>query len=244
MSEVADILDALADEETARRAGRHTRSLRGIRGVPHGDVARVTAELYQADPPSLPRDADELNTTFGGAWEDGLVAIGLLATAVPEDPATAMSLGLDWAGRTDDVTTADALGWLVLAPACLVLNDVRGPLGSLGDHFRAETRRVVVSMGLGWTPTPIEGPSAAALREKVGERQVRMVEDPVPAWLGPLAARFVRDDAPVVQKGLRRVLRAWGQAEPEELVDWASTVRGGLPRLLTDEVDRYKGRRR
>ena len=34
-----------------------------------------------------------------------------------------------------------------------------------------------MSMGLGFTPTVVEGPAGAALREKLGERQIRVVEE-------------------------------------------------------------------
>lgn len=238
MEDLPELLEALADAGAARRTASHVSSLRGIRGVPHGDVARIAAELWRADPPTLPRDADDLDRAFGGAWEDGLVAVALLATAVADDPAGALDLGIDWAERCDDVLTADSIGWLVLAPATLLGAQAGAVLGHLGSHRRSETRRAAVTMGMGYTPTPIEGPSAAALREKLGMRQIAMVDEVRSDLLHPLCSRFVRDAAPPVQKALRRVLRAWGQADPPALVAWGEEIHGALPKLLRTEVQR------
>ncbi|MBX2799062.1 MAG: DNA alkylation repair protein [Myxococcales bacterium] len=239
-----ELLDALADADAARRTARHTSCLRGIRGVPPGDIARVTAELYRADPPRLPRDATDIDRGFGGAFEDGLVAIGLLATAVADAPSHALRLGLDWAERTDDVTTADALGWLILAPSTLMTSSLTEALTRLAGHRRPETRRVAVAMGLGFTPTSVEGPAAAGLREKLGERSIRIVDHAQSDALARVCSRFVSDAAPPVQKALRRVVRAWADDDPRRVVRWASTVKAGLPRMLRDEVRRAKSRER
>lgn len=242
--DLAALLEALADADVARKAARQTRCLRGIRGVPMADVARVTAELFEADPPRLPDDLPDLDRTFGTAFEDGLIAIGLLAACIADAPAEALEHALDWAERTDDVTTADALGWLVLAPAALLSSREREVVGRLSGHPRPETRRVALAMAMGFTPTPVEGPAAAALRARVGERHMRMVEAPLSDRIAPVASRFVRDAAPVVQKALRRLLRAWGEHDAEALLAWAKEVRGGLPRLLSDEVARVARRKR
>lgn len=238
--DLSALLEALADAGVARKAARQIRCLRGIRGVPMADVARVTAELYEADPPRLPDDLPDLDRTFGTAFEDGLVAIGLLAACVSDAPSDALEHALDWAERTDDATTADALGWLVLAPAALLSAREREVVARLGGHPRPETRRIALAMALGFTPTPVEGPAAAALRARVGERHVRIVEAPLSDRIAPVATRFVRDPAPVVQKALRRLLRAWGEHDPEALHAWAKGVRGGLPRMLGDEVRRAR----
>lgn len=60
--------------------------------------------------------------------------------------------------------------------------------------------------------------------------------------LGQLAADRVRDEDAGVRKALRRVLRAWAKHDPASLVTWADGVRGGLPRLLGDEVQRARRR--
>jgi hypothetical protein len=244
IDDLGPLLEPLANDETARRTARHTTCLRGIRGVPAGEVARVLAELYRAGPPDVPHDLDALTRIFGAAWEDGLVAIGLAAATVSDAPGETLEHALDWAERTDDVATADALGWLVLAPAALLTSRDREALGRLSGHARPETRRVALAMAMGFTPAPVEGPAAAALREKVGERHVRLVGEPLSDRIAPFASRFVRDQAPVVQKALRRLLRAWGEHDPDAVLAWADSVRGGLPRLLGDEVRRLKSRRR
>ena len=53
---------------------------------------------------------------------------------------------------------------------------------------------------------------------------------------------LLRDESPAVRKALRRVLRAWGQADPEAVTRWAVSVRGGLPRILQSEVKRAQRR--
>lgn len=240
MGDLPDLLEALADAGSARRSSSHTSSLRGIRGVPPGDIARVTSELWAADPTQLPRDGHDLSAAFGGAWEDGLVATGLLATAVADDPGYALELGLDWAERTDDVQTADAIGWLVLSPATLLGAPVDQVYSHLQHHRRPETRRAAVAMGLGYTPTPVEGPAAAALREKLKMRQVAMVEEAHRNRLHDLCIRFVRDGAPAVQKGLRRLLRCWTKADPHGVVAWGEEAGGALSKLHRAEVKRAK----
>ncbi len=242
IEDLPEVLDALADDDTAQRTARQLSCLRGIRGVSTGELARVCAEVWQAHPSALPRDAEALSAAFGTAWEDGLVAIGLLAAAVTDDPEIAAQLGLDWAERTDDVVTADALGWLVLAPAAQLSGRVPAIVSRLREHPRPASRRVAVSMGLGFTTAAVEGPAAAALREKVGRPRVRMVDEPRSDLLALLSSRFVRDGDPSVQKALRRVLRAWGQGAPADLVAWGEAFPGGLPRMLRDEILRASKR--
>lgn len=241
---IAAAIEPVPEPEGEDRRDPHApRSLRGVRGVPGGKLAALIAEAYRAQAPTLPADGPALDELFGRAWEDGLAAIGLCATCVRETPAEALALGLGWAERTDDVATADALGWLVLGPAAALGVQLPETLERLAEHARPETRRAAASMALAFTPEKIEGPAAAGLREQVGERQVRMVETVVPEIAGPILARFVRDDAPAVQKALRRVVRAWAADAPESLVAWAASVRGGIPRLLGAEVDRVKPKR-
>ncbi|MEQ1506888.1 MAG: DNA alkylation repair protein [Myxococcota bacterium] len=235
---VSTTLAAVATDDAARRTRKHVSTIRGIRGVPGPELTKIVARAAET-PVALPDDATALTQLFGTAWEDGLVAIGLLATTVRDTPAEALALGIAWAARTDDVATADALGWLVIGPAAVMADDLDAVLGLAGQP-RPESRRVAVSAGLAWTPTPIEGPSAAALRTTLGERHLAMVDRPLGPWIGRLCARFVRDANPAVQKAVRRVLRAWADVDPNAVVAWAPTVRGGLPRLLGAVVDDAK----
>src|SRR5690606_4371906 len=105
---IAETLEALAQDDVARRAGRMVQTLRGIRGVPQAEVARIAAAAWEEDPPRLPDDEDLLARLYGNAWEDGLVAIGLLAAALPDTPADALQIGLDWCTRIDDAPSGDA----------------------------------------------------------------------------------------------------------------------------------------
>lgn len=234
-------LAALSDDEVAARIQKHTRPLRGVRGVPLGKLAELVAERAAATPARLPEDGAALTELFGAAWEDGLAAIGLLAASVSDDPESALALGLDWADRTDDVTTADALGWLVLGPAAAACDGVGEVLEALGTHPRPETRRAAAAMALAFTPEEVEGPAAAGLRARHGSRALRMVDAPVEPVLSAIVRRFLRDTAPPVQKVLRRIVRSWVDADPAGAVAWARAVPGGLPKLLGAEIDR--GRR-
>lgn len=231
-------LQALATDDHAARTLKQVHCLRGVRGVAAGDLARLAAAAWDEDPPRLPDDAAALDHLFGGAWEDGLLAIGLLAAALPDDPETALRLALEWAERTDDVATADAIGWLLLAPAALLLDADERILGRLANHPRAETRRAAVAMGLGFTPAPLEGPAAAPLRQRVGERHARIVEAPLGRRLARIASRAVKDPSPAVHKALRRVLREWSAEDPESALAWADSVRGGIPKALRAEIRR------
>lgn len=237
---LSTLLSSFSDDEAAKRIQKHTRPLRGVRGVPHGKIAELVTHAVTTKPPKLPRDAEALTSLFGSAWEDGLAAIGLLSTTVAETPEDALELGLDWADRTDDVTTADALGWLVLGPAAAASDGLRVVLEALGSHPRPETRRAAVTMAMAFTPEEVEGPAAAGLRALHQSRALRMVDAPVEEVLSGVIRRFLRDSAPPVQKGLRRVLRAWIDADPDRVLAWAPTVPGGLPRLLGAEIDRIR----
>jgi len=241
---LSETLEALSSRGAQRARGKHVHTLRGIRGVPDGEVARVLAAAWYEDPPHLPVDAGDLRQLYGTAFEDGLVAIGLLAATVPDTPREALEEGLDWLDRVDETATSDALGTLVLGPAALVTGALDELLAETMRHGRAEVRRAGAIAALAFLPVPIQGPAAAALRERVGERRVQHVaeahSDVIAGWLDA----FLRDESPLVRKALRRVLREWSGADPEAVVAWADTVHGGLPKILKAEVDRAARRAR
>jgi hypothetical protein len=244
----ADLQRALAERSTDEAAAAirtHTRCLRGIRGVSTGVLTELVAETWRKSPPVLPRDAEALDRLFGTAWEDGIAAIGLLAAAVPTGPEVALERGLDWAGRTDDLLTADSLGWLVLGPAAALIggSSLKELLYTLQDA-PPFTRRAAAATALAFVPTEIEGPAAAALREREGSRHVKLVEQVRREETGQILREYAHDLEPMVQKILRRVLRVWADHDPEGLITWAATMRGGLPKMLSGEVQRIKPRKR
>jgi hypothetical protein len=244
----ADLQRALAEKATDEAADTirtHTRCLRGIRGVASGPLAELVAATWKSTPAELPRDREALDRLFGTAWEDGLAAIGLLAAALPDDPETALSLGLGWAGRTDDLLTADSLGWLVLGPAVARLggSSLREMLYTLQDA-PPFPRRAAAATALAFVPAEIEGPAAAALRERAGSRHVRMVEQVSREEAGQILREYAHDLEPMIQKVQRRVLRVWADSDPEGLIAWAASMRGGLPKMLSGEVQRIKPRKR
>lgn len=236
---IADRLDAASTTESSRATRAHVSTLRGIRGTPHGVIASVAAEAWRGGGWALPGAEDSLSALFSSAWEDGLVAIGLLAASTPDRPADALEIGLDWLDRVDDVITADALGWLVLGPAALASDaDFHELIGALKARPRPEARRAGVMIGMALTPTEIEGPAAAPLRERLGTRDVVLMDGVRSDRVSYIAHTFVRDEDPTVRKGLRRVLSAWAAADPDAATTWLREVRGGVPAMFREEVEK------
>jgi len=238
MEHVSETLEALSEASTAKTAGKHTSSLRGIRGVPTGEIARLADATWREERPRLPDHGDELDALFSAAWEDGLIAVGLLATCWSDRPTDGLDQALDWAVRLDDTTTADALGWLVIGPAAAVLDAGGLVRDRLASHHREEVRRCGLMAAMAWTPTSLEGPSAAPLRAKLGQRKLQMVDEARSDLLHPHLLAFVKDASPMVRKAMRRILRAWANDAPAAVVAWGAEVDGGLPKLLRPEVKR------
>ncbi len=236
-SALSEALEEASDTLTARKMMRQHQPLRGIRGVPLNQVAELTAQAWRSLKPDLNQDEDELSRLFHAAWEDGLVAIGLLATCIPKAPEQALDLGRSWLQHTDDLITADALGWIVLGGASLL---TESGLDMYHRHTHTLVRRSVTMAGMAWTSTPMEGPSAAGLRAQIGVRSVRWTEQSHDGRLSLLCDAMLRDESPPVRKAMRRVVRAWGQDQPSAVVAWADQVRGGLPKMLRSEVERAR----
>ena len=242
---IGQMLEAEATVDVARATGKQIRTIRGVRGTPHATIARVATEVWREAPPKLPRDEDPLGALFMVAWEDGLVAVGLLAALAPDHPQDALEIALEWCARLDDLATADALGWLVLGPAALGAGTLE-PVLALRTHASEAVRRAGVMAGMAMTPTRIEGPSAAPLRARLGLEHVRFVDAALSTELARLADAFVRDESAHVRKALRRVLGAWAVAAPDAAETWCKGVRGGLAVMLREEIEQgaKKGRRK
>jgi hypothetical protein len=235
---VADLLEAVSNDKVAHARGKEIRTLRGVRGVAMGELARIGAAVWAEDAPSLD-DEDAINTLFNTAWEDGLVAIGILAALLPDDPAAALDLGRDWLERVDDHQTADALGWLVLGPGVLASGgSLAEALDGALTHRRPEVRRAAVSAGLALLPEEITGPSAAPLRARVGAEAVRFVDEPLSDEVRALLDLAVRDGDPAVRKAVRRLAAAWAMHEPDLASEWVVEVRGGAPKMIREAVDK------
>lgn len=232
-------LAKLANRGQAKKNGRHVHTLRGVRGVADGDVARVLATTWNSERPRFPDDSADLRQLFFGAHEDGLVAIGLLAALLPDDPEEAFELGLELLESVDDTQTADALGWLVLGPGALSAGRTPGSLVRLAKTQRRDSqRRAIVMAAFAWLPEPLEGPSAAALRERLGQRAIAFVDAPLSAHVRVVVNGLFRDEKPQVRKAIRRLLRCWGSTDPGAVVTWSESVQGGLPKILRTEVKR------
>lgn len=245
---ISETLEALSTPAAARATGKRIHTLRGIRGTPHGEIAQVAGSSWEEDPAVLSDDRDALSELFGAAFEDGLVAIGLLAAATLDDPEEGLDLALEWAERIDDVETADALGWLVVGPAALAagrpLPEVVRPL--LG-HRRPEVRRIALAAAMAATPTPVTGPAAAPLRARLDTPQVRFVDTLQVGPLTEILAASLRDEAPSVRKAARRLLRTWAKLDRDAAREWIDAVPGGVHRMLREVVSpnaKKKPRRR
>ncbi len=238
---LSETLEAKSDRQTARATGRGIKTLKGIRGTPMGELARIGVAAWKKGI-NLDRDDSGLRRLFGAAWEDGLLAVGLTAAALPDDPEAAWELGREWADRVDDLVTADAIGWLLLGPALLAMGRPIDEILQLSSAEHTATRRAGIASALAFTTLPIEGPAAAPLRERVGQKKLAFVEHPLSDGLAALCSAYLRDPAPEVRKVIRRVLRIWAKEHPEGVVAWADTVRGGLPKILSDEVKRARRR--
>jgi len=236
---ISETLETLVDNKTARK--RKLSVLRGQRGVPDGEIARVCSAAWLEEQPTLDNDEFALHRLFMSAYEDGLVAIGLAAACLPDDAEGAYHLGLRWLEHVDDPMTADALGWLLLGPGSL-----SSGMGfeHLLRHYRRDlrpaARRAITSAALAWLPVALEGPAAAALRERMGERKIRFVEAPLSDAVHAVLTLTLRDEDPSVRKAVRRVLRAWAKGDPQATVAWADAMKGGIPKLLSSDVQRAR----
>ena len=164
---ISETLEAMSDPSVARKASRQTHTLKGIRGVSHGEIARIGAAAWQEHHPTR-ADEDALRQLFMSAYEDGLVAIGLLATLVPKHPRDAYEIGIGWLDLVDEVETADALGWMVIGPGFAATGAEAGRLEELLESKKTAhvaVRRALAAMALAFLPTPVTGPSAAPLRQ-------------------------------------------------------------------------------
>lgn len=244
---ISEGLQKASDADTARKRGKHIQPFRGVRGTPIADITRQLATCWKAQPAELPRDEEALNRLFYSAWEDGLVAVGLVAAAALESPHAALDLVERWLPAVDDVETADALGWLVLGPALAAAGEPVGQaLSELRNRERPHARRAGVIGAMALLPEPISGPAAAALREKLGERRLVMSAEPQDAGVHAVLDAFLRDEDPHVRKAVSRVARSWAQCSPDAAEAWLGGVRGGVPKTLREEVEKgvKRGRRK
>ncbi len=239
-------LHALSDSYRARKRGKQIGALKGTRGVSSADVVTVLVESWRTSRVVLPDDADDLRALYREAHEDGIVAIGLAAAALPDAPGAVLDLAESWLEVVDDLETADALGWLLLGPGLLACGE---PLDAHLLELLADPapirRRVAVLATLAALPVPVEGPAAAALRERVGKRRVAFVDAPLSSLIAPVLSKAIKDNNAHVRKATARALRTWGSIAPDTVEDLLRDHPGGVPRTLRVEVEKgiRRGRR-
>jgi hypothetical protein len=245
MNEISRRLDQASKDTVATRRMKQVQPLKGLRGVPLGDVASIAAEFYRRAPARLPADYEQLHSLFCTAHEDGLVAIGLAAAAAIDEPEEGLELGLRWLEMVDDLETADALGWLLVGP-CLMAQHSGGELLGMVKDDRPMVRRAGVMGCLAALPVRVEGPAAACLRERAGERHIQMVDEPASDLLAKVMGRAIRDSDSHVLRAVGRVLRGWGEADPDATETFLSTTPGGIAKRLREQAEKgiRKGRRR
>ena len=240
-------LEAKASQAQAGRRMKQLQPLRGLRGTPHAEVARLIAQTWKKSPVRLPDDLDALHELFCTAHEDGLVAMGLVAAALPDDPQQALDLAERWLDMVDDVETADALGWMIYGPALAAAGEPVGEvLSSWSRDPRPSVRRMALMGAMSRLPVLLEGPTAAGIRARIGEQKVALTDSVDGATLSRVCKAYLSDSHASVQKALARVVRSWGAWDPEGVETFLAGVQGGVPKRLREEAMRgiRKGRRR
>lgn len=243
---ISAALQAHSDTTYARKRNRQIQPLRGIRGVPARSVVAVLVESWKASPLDLPDENGPINQLFTTAFEDGIVAIGLATAALPDAPYEVLDLADRWLELVDDVESGDAIGWLMFGPALLASREpFVSSVKELIVHEHPLRRRVGILSCFAAMPTPLEGPAAAALRERLGQRHLRFVETAMDDALDELLPRLIRDEQPVVRRALSRAMRTWATFSPDHVEEIITTFSGGAPRALREEVTKgiKKGRR-
>ena len=237
--QISKALHDQSDADLARKRGRHVRPLRGLRGVSSGAIAKVLTDAWSSEGLKLPADGELVHDLFMRSHEDGMVALGLLAAAAPDQPDEALDAAEAMMRLVDDSETADVIGWLILGPALLAMGE---PLAeSLAAHKDAPhpmARRAAVMAAMAALPEPLEGPAAAALRIRVGQRFVAFVAEPLDEEVGAVATAFFHDQDPAVKKALARLLRTWAEHNPTAALDWLHGLKGGAPRLMREPVEK------
>ena len=243
---ISEALHAASDEHYARRISRHLSPLKGLRGVPSSEIVKVLVSAWKSQRLQLPRDGDALNRLFRAAYEDGLVAIGLAAAALPDAPDEVLDLAEGWLEVADDLETADAIGWLLLGPGLLATGEpFVAHLRELLAEPAAIRRRTAVISLMAALPVPVEGPSAAALRARAKQKKIAFVEEPMDALLEGVLPRAMKDTNPHVRKATARVMRTWAAFSPDAAEALLAAQPGGVNRTIREETEKgiRKGRR-
>ena len=239
-------LQSKTDADYARKRGKQIQPLRGLRGVPAREVVTVLVDTWKASPLDLPDEVGMVHQLFTTAFEDGLVAMGLAAALLPDAPFEVLDLADRWIETVDDVETADTLGWLLFGPAVLATREpFVSSVREMLTHEHPMRRRVGVLACFSAMPVPIEGPSAAALRERLGQRRLAFVEAPLDELLTQTLPLVIRDEVPMVRRAVSRGLRTWATFSPDLVEQALAETRGGVPRYVRDEAEKgiKKGRR-
>ena len=139
----------------------------------------------------------------------------------------------------------DALGWLLLGPA-LVAQEAGDELCALVKDERPVVRRCAVMACLSVLPVRVEGPAAACLREHLGEKHIQMSDTANSELVVRVIRLAIRDRDPHVLRATGRVLRAWGEADPDAVSEFLTHEPGGVPKRLRALAEKgaRKGRRR
>ena len=214
---ISNALEELADKQTRFKKAKHLQPFRGLRGVSARDMGPVIRDAW-AGGVDLTGDAEALRRLFSTAHEDGIVAMALVAAAMPDAPLLALELAEEWLDVVDDTETADALGWLVLGPSLLSQGSAMGLssycLESRGS-CRPHAKRALVMACMAALPIEVEGVAAGALRDRMGVRRLAFVEQVIPDVCDVVLDAFWREDHPHVCKAIARLARSWGECEPE-----------------------------
>lgn len=244
-------LNAHANPRFAQKRGRQLQTIRGVRGVENA----VLIELINESLPVVLEQHDAtLNQLFGTAFEDGLIAISLLAVAGLENPSDALVLARHWLTFVDDVETADALGRVVIGP-CLWHQEMPGDAQWLAENHRELLREVVRSpfavrammmASLAWLPEPVPGVTGAGLRAAIEASKVAFVEEPQSEALTLVFRHFLGlknanapgflHETPMLRKTLLHALKLWACWDPDSVAQCLQESLSTVPRVLQQAV--------
>ena len=232
--------------DTARKLRREVKSIKGIHGVNSRDLSSIIIDLFDTSGPTLLENLDQVDDLFGHSYEEGLIAVGLLAATLPDAPELCFELALSWLERVDEHQTADSIGWLLIGPGMLA---TRTPCSEViqiveqNDHPLA-MRSAVIS-GLAALPEVVSLTAAAGLRARLGTPEIRFVDEAASTIVSELLTTYFKRAEPVVRKGVRRLLGAWTRCDQEAVIEWQQRAQqmGGLHKMLSTEIARQTKKR-
>lgn len=221
------------DKATFRKMKQQIQPFKGIRGVPFS----VVAQLLDEDPTlDVESQSEEVHTLFMSSFEEGLIAVGLLSVAVLTQPEQSWELAQKWLTLIDDVTTADALGKIVIGPCALLLNiDIPS---EIENHQSAFAKRALLMSLCAYVPEPPKGPWVSALRSHLQSEQIIFVEEAQTHHYATLFTYFLKEEHPLLRKAVIQLLQLWSSHDLTSLDKILENHPQNLPKWLKKSYEK------